>query len=191
MFLRWVSGVVSLIVLSGLAMVALAAEKLPAELDVDGTKLVLNGEGVRNRFFMDIYTAGLYLSETNGNAEEIVQKDAVQAVRLKITSSRVSRARFIDSIEDGIRKSAGDDFPRYAPFIDELREEMDAQDIQINVGDLFGFDYVPGEGTRILRNGEVMRVIEGLDFKQVLFGIYLGNDPIQDSLKREMLGEGV
>ena len=188
MILRKIAGVVSVIMLSGLALFAMASEKLPAELEVEGTTLVMNGEGVRNRFFMDIYTAGLYLNEKSDNAEGIIQEDEVQAVRLRITSSRVTRARFIDSIEEGLRKSAGDDFHRYEPFIDELREEMDAQDIQINVGDLFGFDYVPGEGTRILRNGEVMRVIEGLDFKQVLFGIYLGRDPIQDSLKHDMLG---
>ena len=92
----------------------------------------------------------------------------------------------MDSIEEGFRKSAGDDYPEYASFLDELREDM--ADIDVQDGDVFHFIYRPEEGTRFLRNDEPLRVIEGLAFKQVLFGIYLGDDPVQDSLKRDMLG---
>lgn len=191
------NGLIGMTMLSGLVAlagmpVAHAADpegKLPASLTVEGQALELNGVGKRNRFFMDVYNAGLYLPAQSHNPEAIIERDEVQAVRLEITSSRVTRERFIDSIEDGVRLSAGDDYDRYSHLIDELRQEMEEQDITVAVGDVFGFDYVPGEGTRILRNDEVMRTIEGLDFKRVLFGIYLGKEPIQDSLKQEMLGE--
>ncbi|MBZ2188530.1 chalcone isomerase family protein [Alcanivorax sp. JB21] len=162
------------------------AATLPETITVDDITLTLNGEGQRNKYLMNVYVAGLYLQSREQDAEEIIRRDEVQAVQLTITSSRVTQKRFMDSIEDGFRKSAGDDYPDYAPFLAELREDM--ADIDIKDGDVFRFIYRPDEGTRFLRNDETLRVIEGLDFKQVLFGIYLGKDPVQDSLKRDMLG---
>ena len=38
------------------------------------------------------------------------------------------------------------------------------------------------------KNGKKRGVIEGLAFKQALFGIWLGGVPADDSLKEEMLG---
>ena len=49
--------------------------------------------------------------------------------------------------------------------------------------------YEPGKGVSVIRNGTVKVTVEGLDFKKALFGIWLSDDPIQDSLKEEMLGE--
>ena len=175
-------GLIAMLLAGGLA----TAGTLPGELTVDDATLTLNGEGERNKYFMNVYVAGLYLPSAEDDAEEILGRDEVQAVQLTITSSRVTLARFMDSIEEGFRKSAGDDYPDYAGFLDELREDM--ADVEIEKGDVFHFIYRPDEGTRFLRNGDTLRVIEGLDFKRVLFGIYLGEDPIQDSLKRDMLG---
>ncbi|MCH8543787.1 MAG: chalcone isomerase family protein [Alcanivorax sp.] len=175
-------GLIALLLAGGQA----TAANLPEKMTVDDVTLTLNGEGERNKYFMNVYVAGLYLPSRTDDPEEIIGRDEVQAVQLTITSSRVTQERFMDSIEEGFRKSAGEDYPDYAEFLDKLREEM--ADTEIRKGDVFRFIYRPDEGTRFLRNDDTLRVIEGLDFKRVLFGIYLGEDPIQDSLKRDMLG---
>ena len=47
--------------------------------------------------------------------------------------------------------------------------------------------YVPGEGTRISFNNEEIKTVPGLDFKQVLFGIWIGKKPVQADLKQKLL----
>jgi hypothetical protein len=153
---------------------------------IKGADLTLNGAGVRSKYFMDVYVAGLYLPERSKQPDSIVKANEIQSMRLMITSSRITKKRLQDSIEEGIRLSAGKDFPRYAPMLDDL---WSALTFEVKVGDVFDFTYVPGEGTHFIRNSEELRLLPEFEFKQVLFGIWLGKDPIQDSLKKELLSD--
>lgn len=159
---------------------------LPDSLQIHNSALVLNGAGMRSKYFLDVYVVGLYLPQAGQDAQHIISADQVQAVRLVITSSRITRDRLVDSIEDGIRQSAGKEFPRYQPMLQEL---WDALTFEVKIGDQFDFTYVPQSGTHFYRNGELLRVLPQFDFKQVLFGIWLGNDPVQDSLKQALLDQ--
>lgn len=159
---------------------------LPDKQQVEAQSLVLNGAGIRSKYFMDVYVAGLYLTAPNENAKAILQANAPQSVRLVITSSHITHERLLDSIEEGVRQSAGKDFPRYQ---DMLQQMLDSLAIEIKVGDQFDFTYRPDSGTQVYRNGTLMSVIKSLEFKQVLYGIWLGDDPVQSSLKRAMLSQ--
>lgn len=158
---------------------------LPETLEVDNTNLTLNGAGVRNKYFMKVYVAGLYVPQQSADAATIMNADEVQAMRVEITSSMITRNRFQETVQDGLKQSAGDEYPKYEHMLDELWAD---KNLDVDKGDVFEYRYVPGEGTRFLRNGTSLKVVEGLDFKRVLFGIYLGENPVQDSLKAELLG---
>lgn len=158
--------------------------EIPDTLTVQERTLTLNGAGIRNKYFMEVYVAGLYLPEPSRDADAIVTADTVQSMRLHIISSHITRSRLIDTIEEGIQLSAGKDFPRYRPMLNEL---WDALTFEVNVGDIFEFTYVPGKGTHFYRNGELLRVLPEFDFKKVLFGIWLGHHPVQESLKRKLV----
>lgn len=160
--------------------------ELPDTLQVDNTGLVLNGAGVRNKYFMQVYVAGLYVPEPSSDAASIMNADEVQVMRVEITSSMITRSRFQETVQDGLKQSAGDEYPRYEHMLDALWAD---ENLDVDKGDVFEYRYVPGEGTRFLRNGNTLKVVKGLDFKRVLFGIYLGEYPVQDSLKAELLGQ--
>mgnify|MGYP001367621217 CR=1 FL=1 len=56
-------------------------------------------------------------------------------------------------------------------------------------GDLIDFDYVPEKGTVILRNGKpVAEPIPGKALYDAVLAIWLGDKPIDDTLKTGMLG---
>lgn len=157
---------------------------LPESLHVNGTTLLLNGAGVRSKYFIDVYVAALYLPRLQQDARRIVQADELQLVRLAIVSSRITRNRLLESITDGIRQSAGSDYSRYEPMMKELSDSLT---FDVKVGDQFDFVWVPKKGTEFYRNGELLRVLPQFEFKQVLFGIWLGDNPVQDSLKAALL----
>jgi len=55
-------------------------------------------------------------------------------------------------------------------------------------GSSMSFEYEPGVGTHVSRDGEEKAVIEGLEFKQALFGIWLSDKPVSGKLKSSLLG---
>ena len=156
----------------------------PESMVIDNRTLTLNGAGVRSKYFLDVYAVGLYLPETSQNSADIIRADEPQIIRLAITSSHISRDRLVDSIEEGIRLSAGKDYPHYEPMLEEL---WTALDIEVQIGDVFEFIYIPGKGTAFMMNGEELLVLRDFQFKKVLFGIWLGENPIQRSVKTELL----
>ena len=54
-------------------------------------------------------------------------------------------------------------------------------------GEVLELVYVPGEGTRMIRDGVLQTTIGGLEFKQALFRIWLGDDPVDAELKEALL----
>ncbi|CBL43721.1 conserved hypothetical protein [gamma proteobacterium HdN1] len=148
------------------------------------TVLHLNGAGIRNKFFLDVYVAALYTPDRVANAEAVLDAHVPQTVRLVITSSAITRQRLVDAITEGVQRSAGKDFPRYAPYLDQVWEALT---FEVKKGDIYDFRYLPDQGVSIVRNGEVLRTIPEFEFKRVLFGIWLGKDPVQASLKKAML----
>jgi hypothetical protein len=55
-------------------------------------------------------------------------------------------------------------------------------------GDRYVLDYIPGTETKITKNKELQGVIPGVDFKNALLEIWLGNFPADNGLKEGLLG---
>lgn len=156
----------------------------PELMTVNEVALTLNGAGVRSKYFLDIYAVGLYLPEPSQSPAAIIRADETQMLRLVITSSHITKDRLTDSIEEGVRLSAGKDYSRYEPMLDDL---WAALTFEVRVGDVFEFIYIPAKGTVFLMNKKELRVLPDFQFKQVLFGIWLGENPIQKSVKAALL----
>ena len=57
----------------------------------------------------------------------------------------------------------------------------------VKPGDRYALTYLPGRGTELALNGTPLIVIEGADFAAAYFGIWLGREPIDEKLKRDLL----
>jgi len=78
-----------LLLLCTLSLTPINAADIPSSMEYQGSKLVLNGYGSRVKFFMKVYENSLYLLSSSSNAEEIINKDEVMAIRIDVTSSLV------------------------------------------------------------------------------------------------------
>ena len=87
---------------------------------------------------------------------------------------------------DGFVKSTGGDL---APIQNEVELLIGAFKDSVEKNDIFELQYAPEKGVAVIRNGELKVQVPGLEFKKALFGIWLSDDPVQDSLKESMLGE--
>ena len=67
--------------------------------------------------------------------------------------------------------------------------ERVAADVEVGVGDVINFDYAPDSGTRITVNGQPRgNAIPGQDFYAAVIRIWIGDKPVDDGLKKGLLG---
>ncbi|MGA9236977.1 MAG: chalcone isomerase family protein [Desulfobacterales bacterium] len=75
--------------------------------------------------------------------------------------------------------------------IEKLHQQIDYHNSlyeDVGPGDRYALTYIPGRGTELALNGEPKGVIEGADFATALFSIWIGQEPIDESFKRQIMG---
>jgi hypothetical protein len=58
----------------------------------------------------------------------------------------------------------------------------------VKPGDRYALTYVPGKGTELALNGEVLGTIEGEDYASAIYGMWLGDNPMNKSFKKQLMG---
>ena len=164
-----------------------AGVELESSLAVGSEELILNGAGLRKRLFIKLYVGSLYLGSHSNDAAGVIAADESMAIRLNILSDLLTRDKMLKALKSGFNKSTGGNTGPVQPQIDQMIELMTDK---IRPGDSYTFAFEPAVGTRMSRNGEELGLIEGLEFKQALFGIWLSDKPVQANLKSAMLKGG-
>ena len=160
---------------------------IPKKIMIGKTVLELNGAGVREKFFMDMYACGIYVLQKTTNAQNIIEKDKHTAIKIHIISGLITSKKMTDAVEEGFKKSTGGKTKPIRKEIDALKKVFSKEEIQKE--DIYDIIYVPSKGTVIFKNGKIQPIIKGLAFKQALFGIWLGNKPVDKDLRNDLLSK--
>ena len=157
----------------------------PESARVGDIDLVLNGVGVRKAtvFNIDVYVAGLYLPQKSGDSAAIVAANAPWLLQLQfLHDADVAAVR--KAFEDGFKAAAGSNYESLKPRIDALNAQM----VDIEVGDVLIYAYDPAIGTVATFNGAAKPAVEGADFAAALLAIDIGSSPPNEELKSGLLG---
>ena len=156
-------------------------------LKAGDTTLILNGAGIREKFFKDIYVAGLYLKEKNSDYKKIMEQDESMAIKIKIVSSLITSDLFKEACEQGFERTTNGNTK---PLRSKINLAYTAFSGKFSVGDVFDLVYVKGVGTSFYKNGKLITNVDGLDFKAALFGIWIIDKPSHknEKLRKGMLG---
>lgn len=147
--------------------------------------MLLNGAGIREKFWIDLYVGALYLSEKSSDIHTIIEEDKPLVVRLHIVSGLITSKKMIDAITEGFEKSTDGNV---APYQDKIDQFIGLFSEKINEDDVFDITFQPNVGVVSYKNGEKLGVIQGKKFKKALFGIWFSDNPADDDLKEAMLG---
>lgn len=159
---------------------------LSEKLDSAGHALMLNGAGVRSKWFLDLYVAALYLEAPRAGAREVIVADRPMLLRLEIISGLITSEKMEKATREGFVHAAASGYPAQPEQIDAF---VDVFRQTINEGDRFDLAYLPERGVLVSKNGELRATLTGLPFKQALWAVWLGDEPAQNSLKQELLGK--
>jgi len=150
----------------------------------DGTTLILNGAGIRTKFFFDIYIAELYMQHPSSSAEAVVADSGAKQIVMHFLYSEVSKEKLVDAWNEGFADNTGAD---ELTGLQGRIEQFNAFFVAVKKGDVITLAYAPNTGTTVTIAGVEKGVIEGKDFNDALLRIWLGKEPVTSSLKKELL----
>jgi len=160
---------------------------VPRKIEFQNKTLQLNGAGGRSKMWLEVYVQALYLSQLSQDPKFIIDSDTEMAIRIEITSSMVSSNKLTKAMNAGFEKSAGSNFEELKPRIEDFKKLL--SDV-ITEKDVFVLAYNPFDQTiNVIKNDVVKGKIPGFDFKKALFGIWLSDKPVDDTLKKHLLGQ--
>lgn len=161
----------------------LAGVSMPDSVSVGGQNIVLNGMGLREKYFFDIYVGGLYLPAKTTDANKAINADEPKRIVMHfVYASGVPVAKVHETFDSGFGGVAGHE--AYQDKINTLKSWM----VDFAAGDVVIFDYVPGVGTSVTVKGVNKGTLPGADFMKGLWTVYLGPKPPTAALKSGMLG---
>jgi hypothetical protein len=172
--------------LNTIAQYKIGGIEMPYTLKSEQTTLVINGAGVREKYFMDMYVGGLYLKSKQSDPQHIMMADESMAIRLHIVSGLITSEKMTTAVDEGFKNSTNSNT---SPIQGQINQFKAIFKEKINKGDIYDLVYEPTKGVSVLKNGKISAIIAGLDFKTALFGIWLCNKPADSGLKKAMLGK--
>ncbi len=162
--------------------------KFDNTMDLRGSKLQLNGVGVRYKLVFKVYTAGLYLGKKATTPEEAIDQPGnkrLQVVMLRDIDARELDKLFLRGVENNTSKS---DFAKVIPGVIRMGQ-MSNEYKQLKAGDVFTIDWVDGTGTIFSIKGKPFgEPFKEPEFFNALLSIWLGKQPADWKLKDALLG---
>ena len=161
--------------------------KLPDTVYLGSHDLVLNGAGVRSKFFLDLYIAALYLVEKRSSAEAVLSDGGEKRMALHLLRD-ISADHLLSAFNKTL---TANHTPSELAALDASIKQFNAIFIamdEVKKGDVVTLDYQPSRGTQVSVNSVLKGTIVGAAFNTALLKIWLGDKPAQDDLKLKLLG---
>ncbi len=186
---------VACVVLAGLlvGLLAYAGEiegvVFPNQVTAGTASLTLNGMGVRVKkvafIGIKVYVAALYLPAKTSDPAKVLAADEPKQLVMHFLYKEVGKEKLLEGWNDGFKNNSPDKLAALKDQIatfDGFWSDMKKDDVAV-------LTYIPGQGTKVEIKGKDMGVIEGKDFAEALFAIWLGPKPPNEDLKKGLLGQ--
>ena len=159
--------------------------KVPDTMDVGGKTLKLNGMGMRTKtiFKVKVYVGSLYLENTSTDVAKILAADEPRFVSMTMLRN-LDKKVVGEAIQAGFEKNAGAQLAALKERMDKLIGSL----TEFKEGQVMAITYVPGTGTTVKGPSSEL-TLPGKDFADALFSVWLGKSPVDEDLKKGMLGQ--
>ena len=152
-----------------------------------GPDLVLNGAGVRTRVFFRVYVGALYLQRKQEGTDAVLADAGPKRVAMYLLRD-LTAEQLLSALKDGLASNhSPEQLAKMESQVRQLEGIFNAVKAAKS-GDVILLDYLPGAGTRVTINQDNKGTIPGEDLYRALLRIWLGEKPVDASLKKAMLG---
>ena len=167
------------------AAAALADVTLPDKVEADGQTLVLNGLGLRTKFFVKVYVGGLYLPAKERSPAKILGADAPRRMVLHFVYS-VKADQMCDAWNEGLADNSPSAPGEVKAGFKTLCTYMEATPR----GNELVLTYLPGQGTKVEVNGKTKGTLPGKPTADAILASWIGPHPGPgEDFKKAVLGQ--
>ena len=147
--------------------------------------LMLIGAGLRERWWLDVYTMGAYAENRTCDPQMLISMDGAKSLRIDLLRD-VDAKNMADALEDALHKNLP---PGGSPGI---RSQIDTFlgyfEKDLEKGDSMELTYVPGVGTALMQNREQQgATMPGKGFADILWASYFSSETCCSGLKKQIL----
>lgn len=150
----------------------LAGVNLPEKADVKGQSLMLNGMGLRSKFFIKVYVGGLYLAQKEKDAAKVLGADSPRRMVMHFLYS-VNKEQMCEAWHEGLDQNTPNASADVKKNFTTLCNWMEP----IPKGNRIVLTYIPGEGTHVEVNGKEKGTLEGKATADAILNTWIGPDP--------------
>ncbi|MBV8633107.1 MAG: chalcone isomerase family protein [Burkholderiaceae bacterium] len=171
------------------AATEIAGFKFDDTTKVNGQDLKLNGAGIRYKFVVKVYAAGLYIADKKTTTADVIAEPGAKRITL-IMLREVGSETMGQAFIDGIKKNS--DIAERSKIVNQMLTfgNLFGSIPELNKGDVVTTDWIPGSGTVVSVNGKKLTdPIPDIAFYNALLKIWLGDRPADSKLKSAMLGD--
>lgn len=169
----------------------LAGVAVPEKIytNADGTALRLNGAGLRQRFFVNVYVGALYLPQPAHDSTAALELAGAKRMSLHVLHREIAAEKLVSAWNEGFEKNLPpQQFRALRPRIANFNGLFPV----LRRGDRVDIDIVPrtdkGLATQVWINGALRGKVGGADFARALLLVWLGDRPVDADLKQALLG---
>lgn len=164
----------------------IAGLSLPTTYKLAGQPLVLNGAGIRSKFFFKIYVGALYLDKATHDPQQALDAPGAKSMQMVMLYKQVDAEKIAEGWRAGFEANLS---PADLARLTTRLQQFNALFPALRKGDHVYMDYVPGAGTRLTINKERRGAIAGEDFFHALLQVWIGKQPADTGLKSGLLGD--
>lgn len=172
---------------AGMASAAeVAGVKLDDRVQVGAQELVLNGAGLRTKFFIKVYVGALYAGQKATVPATLIDSSAPRRMLLRMLRD-MDADSLHNALDEGLRNNLS------AAELAELRSQIEQLGALMKgigtakEGDSITIDF-GSTGIEVGVNGKSRGRVEGPAFARALLKVWLGDNPADAALKKGLLG---
>ena len=148
--------------------------------------LVLNGSGIRKKFFIKVYNGSLFLPAKQSDAAAILAADTPRRMVMQFLYS-VGKGKIAEGWDEGLEANTPNasaevkaNFKTLASWMDDMKD-----------GQRIVLTYIPGAGTTVEVNGHNKGTLAGKPTADAILATWIGPKPGPgDDFKKKVLGSG-
>ncbi|MGD8379132.1 MAG: chalcone isomerase family protein [Gammaproteobacteria bacterium] len=167
-------------------VVTVAHVALPRTVTLAGSSLILNGSGVRRKYFVEkTFVAALYLPLKAKYLDMLIAEKGPSRLSLHMLADRSARD-FDSQLNDAFR--ANTPAGQVAAMQQKLKT-LEGYFPDLRKGDTVNIDYVPTKGLSVTVNGTREGRVRGAAFYAAWLRAWLGRSPLDGDLKAALLDQ--
>ncbi len=163
-----------------------AGIRLDDSLQSAGQTLVLNGAGLRTRFFIQVYVGALYLPQKTRQPEAIIANTGTRRLHLRLLRD-MDADTLLGALEDGLRQNLGEAElaalrparEQFGALVQKIGKAREGDELSLEFGT---------EGVTLGLNGSPRGKVADPAFGPALLRVWLGARPVDSGLKKALLG---